>query len=106
MGKYLFTATGRYDGSSKFGKNSKYGFFPSASVAWRMTEEEFMKNINGLTNLKFRASIGQTGNQEIGSYVTQTFIGSGNVVLGNAGQPGLWPNSVGNPDMRWEKTTQ
>lgn len=106
MGKYLFTATGRYDGSSKFGKNSKYGFFPSASVAWRMSEEEFMKNINGLTNLKFRASIGQTGNQEIGSYVTQTFIGSGNVVLGNAGQPGLWPNSVGNPDLRWEKTTQ
>lgn len=106
MGKYLFTATGRYDGSSKFGKNSKYGFFPSASVAWRMSEEKFMKNINGLTNLKLRASIGQTGNQEIGSYVTQTFIGSGNVVLGDAGQPGLWPNSVGNPDLRWEKTTQ
>jgi len=77
--------------------------FPSASVAWRMSEEEFMKNINGLTNLKFRASIGQTGNQEIGSYVTQTFIGSGNVVLGDAGQSGLWPSSVGNPDLKWEK---
>ena len=70
-----------------------------------MSEEEFMRDINGLTNLKLRASIGQTGNQEIGSYVTQTFIGSGNVVLGDAGQPGC-TNSVGNPDLKWEKTTQ
>lgn len=104
--RYLFTATARIDGSSKFGKNNKYGFFPSASVAWRLSEEEFMDNFDGLTNAKIRASIGQTGNQEIGSYVTQTFIGSGNVPLGNAPQPGLWPNSVGNPDLRWEKTTQ
>lgn len=104
--KYLFTATGRIDGSSKFGKNNKYGFFPSASVAWRLSEEDFMKNIKGLSNAKIRASIGQTGNQEIGSYVTQTFIGSGTVALGNSAQSGLWPSSVGNPDLKWEKTTQ
>jgi TonB-linked SusC/RagA family outer membrane protein len=105
-GKYLLTVTGREDGSSKFGTNSKYGFFPSGSLAWRVTEEEFAKNINVLSNLKIRASIGQTGNQEIGSYVTQTFIGSGNIVMGGAVTPGLFPNSVGNADLKWEKTTQ
>jgi TonB-linked SusC/RagA family outer membrane protein len=104
--KYFVTFTGREDGSSRFGTNSKYGFFPSGSLAWRVSEEEFAKKIDVLSNLKLRASIGQTGNQEIGSYVTQTFIGSGNVVLGGAVQPGLWPSSVGNADLKWEKTTQ
>ncbi len=104
--KYLLTVTGRIDGSSKFGANSKYGFFPSGSVAWRISEEEFAKNIAALSNLKLRLSVGQTGNQEIGSYVTQTFIGSGNVALGESIYPGLWPSSVGNPDLKWEKTTQ
>lgn len=105
-GKYLLTATTRIDGSSKFGRNSKYGFFPSGSVAWRISEEEFMKNINGLSNLKLRFSIGQTGNQEIGSYVTQTFLSSTNIVLNGKLEPGLYPSSVGNPDLKWEKTTQ
>ena len=105
-GKYLLTVTGRIDGSSKFGANSKYGFFPSGSLAWRISEEEFAKSIAALSNLKLRVSVGQTGNQEIGSYVTQTFIGSGNIVIGGAVTPGLFPNSVGNPDLKWEKTTQ
>ncbi len=105
-GKYLITLTGREDGSSRFGSNSKYGFFPSGSVAWRVNEEEFAKNIAILSNLKVRASVGQTGNQEIGSYVTQTFIGSGNIVMGGVVTPGLYPNSVGNNDLKWEKTTQ
>ncbi len=104
--KYLFTATGRYDGSSKFGENSKYGFFPSASAAWRISEEDFLKSNSTISNLKVRASIGQTGNQEIGSYVTQTFLGSQNVIMNGAVTPGLFPNSVGNPDLKWEKTTQ
>ena len=105
-GKYLATVTGRLDGSSKFGANSKYGFFPSGSVAWRISEEEFMKNTNAVSNLKLRFSIGQTGNQEIGSYVTQTFLSTTNVVLNGALAPALYPSSVGNPDLRWEKTTQ
>jgi TonB-linked SusC/RagA family outer membrane protein len=105
-GKYLLTLTGRVDGSSKFGTNSKYGFFPSGSVAWRISEEEFVKSVSAISNLKLRFSVGQTGNQEIGSYVTQTFIGSGNIVLGGAPTPGLYPSSVGNPDLKWEKTTQ
>ncbi|MGQ8338232.1 TonB-dependent receptor [Sunxiuqinia sp. A32] len=104
--KYLFTVTGRVDGSSKFGANTKYGFFPSGSFAWRISEEDFAKSIPNLSNLKLRLSVGQTGNQEIGSYVTQTFIGSTNVSLGDAVYPGLFPNSVGNPDLKWETTTQ
>ena len=102
----MLTLTGRVDGSSKFGANTKYGFFPSGSLAWRISEEDFAKSIDAISNLKLRASIGQTGNQEMGTYVTQTFIGSGNVVLGDAVQPGLFPNSVGNPDLKWEKATQ
>ena len=104
--KYYLTFTARVDGSSKFGENSKYGFFPSAAAAWRITGEDFAKNLSTLSNLKLRFSVGQTGNQEIGSYVTQTFIGSGNVALGGDVYPGLWPSSVGNPDLRWEKNTQ
>ena len=105
-GKYLLTLTGRMDGSSKFGADSKYGFFPSGSVAWRLSEEDFMKNISVLSNLKLRFSVGQTGNQEIGSYVTQTFISSTNVVINGALTPALYPSSVGNPKLKWEKTTQ
>ena len=104
--KYLLTATTRIDGSSKFGLNTKYGFFPSASVAWRLSDEEFIRNIDALSNLKLRFSVGQTGNQEIGSYVTQTFLSSTNVVLDGKLNPGLFPSTVGNPDLRWEKTTQ
>ncbi len=104
--KYLLTATGRYDGSSKFGQNSKYGFFPSGSIAWRILEEDFMQDVSALSNLKLRLSVGKTGNQEIGSYVTQTFVGSTNVALGDAVYPGLFPDSFGNPDLKWETTTQ
>ncbi len=105
-GRYLFTVTGREDGSSRFGANSKYGFFPSGSFAWRINEEDFAKKIDQISNLKLRLSVGQTGNQEIGSYVTQTFISSENVVMGGAVTPGLFPSSVGNADLKWEKTTQ
>jgi len=105
-GKYLFTITGRIDGSSKFGPNSKYGFFPSGSFAWNITEEDFAKNITTLSNLKFRVSVGQTGNQEIGSYVTQAFLSSANIALGESVYTGLYPSSMANPDLKWEKTTQ
>ncbi len=105
-GKYLFTATGRYDGSSKFGANSKYGFFPSVGVAWRASEENFLKNVDIISNLKVRASMGRTGNQEIGSYVSQTYVGSAGVVLGGAAVTGIFPNSMGNPDLKWETTDQ
>jgi len=104
--KYLLTITGRYDGSSKFGEKTKYGFFPSGAVAWRLSEEEFVKNINAISDLKLRVSVGQTGNQEIGNYVTQTFIGSGSVIFGGQAIKGLYQTSQGNSDLKWEKTTQ
>lgn len=106
--KYLLTATGRYDGSSKFGTKNKYGFFPSGSIAWRASEEDFLKGNTTISNLKFRTSIGQTGNQEIGSYVTESFIASGNIPMGGQVQPGLYPfpDKMGNDNLKWETTTQ
>ncbi len=104
--KYLFTATARLDGSSKFGTNSKYGFFPSGAFAWRISEENFMKDNSLISNLKLRLSVGETGNQEIGSYVTQQFLGTTSVVLGDASNIGLYPASFGNPDLKWETTIQ
>jgi TonB-linked SusC/RagA family outer membrane protein len=104
--KYLVTVTGRYDGSSKFGKNSKYGFFPSGSLAWVVSQEKFIKDISQISNLKLRASYGKTGNQEIGSYVTQTFLSSTQIVFDGQAQPGLYPSSFGNADLKWETTAQ
>ncbi|MDP4285296.1 MAG: TonB-dependent receptor [Bacteroidota bacterium] len=104
--KYLLTLTGREDGSSKFGSNNKYGFFPSAGVAWRVSQENFMKNVTAVSNLKVRGSWGRTGNQEIGSYVTQSYISNANVVLGGASYTGLYPSSVANNDLKWETTEQ
>lgn len=105
-GKYLLTLTGREDGSSKFGANNKYGFFPSAGVAWRASEENFMKKSKVISNLKLRASVGRTGNQEIGSYVTQSYISTASVIMGGSTLTGLYPSSVGNPDLKWETTMQ
>ena len=104
--RYLFTATGRYDGSSKFGKNNKYAFFPSFAFAWRATEENFLKNISWLNNLKVRTSVGETGNQEIGNYAFFQNLGSKNVVFGNDYYTALYRSSFGNPDLKWEKTLQ
>ncbi|KAA0991378.1 SusC/RagA family TonB-linked outer membrane protein [Dyadobacter aurulentus] len=104
--RYLFTVTGRYDGSSKFGVNNKYGFFPSAAVAWNVSQEDFLKSSTVITNLKLRASYGKTGNQEIGQYASQQFLGTGDVLLGGSRQTGMWRNSFGNPDLRWEYTNQ
>jgi TonB-linked SusC/RagA family outer membrane protein len=104
--KYLLTLTGREDGSSKFGSNNKYGFFPSAGIAWRVSQENFMKDVTLVSNLKLRGSWGRTGNQEIGSYVTQSYISNANVVLGGASYTGLYPSSVANNDLKWETTEQ
>ena len=106
LGKYMITATGRYDGSSKFGKNNKYAFFPSVGLAWRISEEGFMEGASSVSNLKLRASAGQTGNQEIGSYVTQQYINTTNIMFGDGKYAGLYPGSTGNPNLKWETTTQ
>lgn len=102
---YLITLTGRYDGSSKFGENKKYGFFPSVGVAWIVTNEDFMDGVNFISNLKLRAEAGITGNQGIDSYVTQAYIGaSSSIIRGNGTVTGLFPSSLGNPNLHWEET--
>lgn len=106
QGKYMLTATGRYDGSSKFGTNNKYGFFPSVGAAWRISQEGFAADSKTISNLKLRLSAGQTGNQEIGNYITQTYISPTNVLLANGYSAGLYPGSTGNDNLKWETTTQ
>ena len=104
--KYLLTATGRIDGSSKFGTNNKYAFFPSVGVAWRISQEGFLANNETISNLKLRLSAGQTGNQEVGNFITQTYISNANVLLANGYNAGLYPGSTGNDNLKWETTTQ
>ncbi len=107
MNRYLFTVTGRVDGSSKFGDNNKYAFFPSAAVAWRISEEGFMQNSSLFSNLKLRSSYGVTGNSEIPPYSSLSLLGSGYAaVLNESRVGGTGINRLANPDLRWEKTAQ
>ena len=110
--KYLVTATVRADGSSKFGANNKYGIFPSFSLGWRITEEEFMKS-SPFDNLKLRAGWGLTGNQEIPAKITQAAFTSqvssnSSYPLFNTGAypPGTTFSRLANPDIQWEVSTQ
>lgn len=104
--KYLFTATIRRDGSSKFGKNNRYGYFPSFSLGWNVAEEKFMKNINWLDQLKVRGGYGVLGNQEIDNYQYSSTITTGiNYPDGNGGLiQGAFPKDFANPDIKWEET--
>ena len=104
--RYSATLTGRYDGSSKFGKNNKYAFFPSFAFAWRASEESFLKSVHWLNNLKVRTSIGETGNQEIGNYAFFQNLGSENAIFGDNYYTALYRSTFGNPDLKWEKTLQ
>jgi TonB-linked SusC/RagA family outer membrane protein len=104
--KYLFTATGRYDGSSRFSTKNKYSFFPSFGAAWRLSQEDFLKDNTTISNLKLRASVGVTGNQEIGNYRSLGQFSTGQTVIGGAAVITLRPGYLGNPDLKWERTTQ
>ncbi len=104
--KYLFTATGRYDGSSRFGQNNKYAFFPSAGAAWNISKEDFLRNSAAISNLKLRASIGSTGNQEIGTYRSFQLLGSGTTLFNGQRQPTISRGSFGNQDLKWEHVDQ
>ncbi len=101
--KYLFTLNARYDGSSNFGENNRYGFFPSASVAWRISEEDFLKSVDYLSDLKIRASYGITGNDRIGSFASLGLYGGGFNYLGLSG---IAPVQLPNPDLKWETTKE
>ena len=104
--KYLITATIRRDGSSKFGKNNRYGNFPSASVGWNMAEEQFMENVSWLDQLKIRGGYGVLGNQEIDEYQYSATITTGiNYPDGNGGLiQGAFPKDFASPDIKWEST--
>jgi TonB-linked SusC/RagA family outer membrane protein len=104
--KYLLTATIRRDGSSRFGSGNKWGIFPSGSVAWRISQEDFFDNIDYVDDLKLRAGIGYTGNQEIGNYA---FASSLNIVkynFNNTIVPAVVPLIMPNPNVQWESQQQ
>lgn len=100
--KYLFTASLRADGSSKFGKNNKWGYFPAFSAAWRMGEEEFIKNLNVFSDLKLRIGYGLAGNNRINSYQSLAIMGSVTYPNGDSTQSGYASNQVPNPELKWE----
>jgi TonB-linked SusC/RagA family outer membrane protein len=99
--KYLFSFTARYDGSSRFGANNKYGFFPAVSAGWLMSEENFIKNnASWVDEIKLRASYGQTGNDQVGNFDALGLVGGG---FNYAGAAGIAPTQLANPNLRWER---
>lgn len=107
-GKYLFTGILRRDGSSRFGTNNKFGYFPSASLGWNVTNEPFWPQNKIVNYLKIRGSYGVTGNDQIGDFQYLSTVGSGrdytfsydNLIIGYS------PNAPSNPDLKWEETSQ
>ncbi|MFS4418790.1 SusC/RagA family TonB-linked outer membrane protein [Maribacter sp. 2307ULW6-5] len=105
--RYLLTASFRADGTSRFADDNKYAIFPSASLAWRISNESFLENSKAISNLKLRLGFGQLGNQAIGNFETiQTFVASGNAVLGNALVQGVAPARIPNSNLRWETSEE
>ncbi|GAA4439911.1 TonB-dependent receptor [Pontibacter saemangeumensis] len=100
--RYLLGINFRADGSSRFGENNRFGYFPSVSAGWRLIEEEFMSNIDVLSELKLRASYGITGNQEIGNFSYQALVTGANY----QDLPGIALTQIPNPDLKWESTSQ
>ncbi len=102
--KYLFTASVRQDGSSRFGSNTRWGVFPSASVGWRISQEEFMQSITAINDLKLRASWGTSGNYNIGDYSTLPTLGTYNYSFNGVNAIGQAPAGVINSNLSWEKS--
>lgn len=103
--RYLFTLTARRDGSSVFGANTtKYGVFPSAAIGWNVINENFMKNVKLISNLKLRLSYGKTGNEAVGVYNTITTEGSSRSPFNGISTIGVIPNNLGNIMLQWETT--
>ena len=111
--KYLFAATIRRDGSSRFGTNNQYGIFPGFSGAWRIKNEDFLKNVNYINDLKLRASWGKTGNQEIGDYNTLNFFTTNHEFgtydiqgTNTSSQTSFYATQLGNANLKWESQAQ
>ena len=103
--KYLLTLTMRRDGSSRFGENTKYGNFPGVAVGWNISNEPFLKNVAWLDLMKLRAGWGQVGNQGVTPYQTQGLLSRTAYAWGSTAAYGYRPNTIGNPDLRWETSS-
>lgn len=104
--KYLASATLRADGCSRFGANNRWGYFPSASLGWRMKEESFMQDLTWLDNLKLRLSYGETGNNQIPNYGSVGLLGYSSYVSGANVVQGIYTNTFPDRSLKWEKTSQ
>lgn len=105
--KYLFTGTIRADGSSNFGENNRFGYFPSFSAAWNVSEEDFLANVQAISSLKLRVGWGQIGNDDIGiGTALSTYVGNGNVVLDGGLLTAIAPARIPNPNLKWETSQQ
>jgi TonB-linked SusC/RagA family outer membrane protein len=104
--KYFVSLTYRADGSSVFAENEKWGHFPSVGLGWTASEEKFIQNIETISNLKFRGSYGITGSQSIAPLQSLTLMGVQNTNFNDALYAGLSPVQLGNPNLKWEETTQ
>lgn len=105
-GRYFLTTSIRRDGSSRFGANNKYGVFPSAALAWRVSDEHFFKNIHFINELKLRASYGKTGNNNIGNYASLSTINYIKYTTGGVAIGGFAPGVIPNPNLTWETQEQ
>lgn len=105
-GRYMLSASIRGDGSSRFAPNTRWGYFPAASIGWRISDESFMRNATWLDDMKLRASVGQTGNAQIGNSEYLALYGSSTLDLGNGIVNQVYPNQIANNDLGWEKNTQ
>jgi len=105
--KWLLTVSGRYDGSSRLAEGHKYSFFPSGALAWKMSQENFLKNSKTISELKLRGSLGKTGSQTVAPYSSFAQLSTTSVYLsGTSPTIGYVPSAVANPDLAWETTTQ
>lgn len=105
--KYLLRANFRADGSSAFGPNEKWGYFPSVSAGWRISNENFMKGVESVNELKLRVGWGLVGNDNIGNYAWYQTVAAGtNYPIGGVAQPGNYPSSIENKDLKWEASEQ
>ena len=104
--RYLFTLTGRMDGSSRFSEDNQYAFFPSGALGWRISEEDFMQNVSFISNLKLRTSYGITGNSEIPNYRTVAGLGNYSYIINGERVSGIGLARMANPDLKWEKNSQ
>ena len=104
--RYLFGFSFRADGSSRFGANNVYGYFPSFSGAWRLSSEPFLRNVRSISDLKLRGSYGIVGNADLGDYVTQGRLKSGQVAFNGQPAPSVTVDVLGNKNLKWEKAHQ